>query len=75
MNESISRAAGAAHGQEFGPEKLAALIEDIGRIARCRTTLYEPAGDERRAAASAAAGLLPVVETPATRYAHGGEAA
>ncbi|MEK9644340.1 MAG: 5-amino-6-(D-ribitylamino)uracil--L-tyrosine 4-hydroxyphenyl transferase CofH [Alphaproteobacteria bacterium] len=75
MNESISRAAGASHGQEYGPEKLAALIKGIGRTPRSRTTLYEPVDDDRRAAASAATGLLPVVETPATRYAHGGKAA
>ncbi len=75
MNESISRAAGASHGQELGPAKLAGLIERSGRMPECRTTLYEPVDADRRAAAWAASDLLPVVETPATRYAHGGEVA
>lgn len=40
MNESISRAAGAAHGQELAPEAMEALIRSIGRLPRQRTTLY-----------------------------------
>ncbi len=42
MNESISRAAGAGHGQEMTADKLVALIEDAGRVPRQRTTLYGP---------------------------------
>ena len=40
MNESITRAAGAAHGQEIGPEQLEALIHGAGRIPVQRNTLY-----------------------------------
>ncbi|HEV2093695.1 MAG TPA: 5-amino-6-(D-ribitylamino)uracil--L-tyrosine 4-hydroxyphenyl transferase CofH [Rubrobacter sp.] len=40
MNESISRAAGANHGQEMLPEDLEAMIREIGRTPRRRTTLY-----------------------------------
>jgi FO synthase len=40
MNESISRAAGAAHGQEMPPEGMEATIRAIGRTPRQRTTLY-----------------------------------
>ena len=40
MNESISRAAGARHGQEMPPERMEALIRSAGRIPRQRTTLY-----------------------------------
>jgi FO synthase len=40
MNESISRAAGAAHGQEMPPERMEAAIRAIGRGPRQRTTLY-----------------------------------
>lgn len=40
MNENISRAAGASHGQEMLPEELERLILDIGRTPRRRTTLY-----------------------------------
>jgi FO synthase len=40
MNENISRAAGANHGQEMLPEELEAMILEIGRTPRRRTTLY-----------------------------------
>ncbi len=44
MNESISRAAGAAHGQETTVADLAAAAAAAGRTLRRRTTLYgEPA--------------------------------
>ena len=47
MNESISRAAGAGHGQELPPERMDALIASAGRIARHRTTLYRDPPAER----------------------------
>ena len=40
MNESISRAAGAAHGQEMTPSDLEAMIREVGRTSRRRNTLY-----------------------------------
>ena len=40
MNESISRAAGAVHGQEMPPERMEEAIRAIGRTPRQRTTLY-----------------------------------
>ncbi|MFN2595022.1 MAG: 5-amino-6-(D-ribitylamino)uracil--L-tyrosine 4-hydroxyphenyl transferase CofH [Actinomycetota bacterium] len=40
MNENISRAAGASHGQELTPEEMESLIRSIGRVPRKRTTLY-----------------------------------
>jgi FO synthase len=40
MNESISRAAGASHGQELAPAMMEALIRSVGRHPRERTTLY-----------------------------------
>ena len=47
MNESISRAAGAAHGQEAPPEVLEAAIRALGRTPRQRTTLYgEPPAEQ-----------------------------
>ncbi len=70
MNESISRAAGTVHGQEFGPAAMAALIRAAGRTPRHRTTLYGDAPAERHAASFAAAPLAPVVQTPPV--AHGG---
>jgi FO synthase len=47
MNESISRAAGAAHGQEMPPEGMEAAIRAIGRTPRQRTTLYGTPDPER----------------------------
>jgi FO synthase len=47
MNESISRAAGAAHGQEMPPERLEAAIRAIGRTPRQRTTFYGIPDPER----------------------------
>ena len=64
MNESISRAAGTQHGQEFPPAAMEALIQSIGRTPRQRDTLYRPVVAERRAASLAAAELAPVVMTP-----------
>jgi FO synthase len=44
MNESITRAAGAVHGQELSATDLQRLIRAAGRTPRRRTTLYgEPA--------------------------------
>ena len=43
MNENISRAAGAEHGQELEPRDMEALIRSIGRTPRRRTTLYRSA--------------------------------
>ena len=40
MNESISRAAGASHGQEMTPAMMEGLIRSLGREPRRRTTLY-----------------------------------
>jgi FO synthase len=64
MNESISRAAGTEHGQEFPPEAMEALIRSLGRTPEQRTTLYGSVPEERRAASLNAADLAPVVLTP-----------
>ena len=40
MNENISRAAGASHGQELTPEAMEELVRSIGRTPRRRSTLY-----------------------------------
>jgi FO synthase len=41
MNESISRAAGASHGQEVPPAEMRRVIHRLGRPAAQRTTTYE----------------------------------
>ena len=42
MDENISRAAGAAHGQGMEPDDFAALVAPLGRPLAQRTTLYQP---------------------------------
>jgi 7,8-didemethyl-8-hydroxy-5-deazariboflavin synthase CofH subunit/7,8-didemethyl-8-hydroxy-5-deazariboflavin synthase CofG subunit len=41
MDENISRAAGATHGQEMDVESLRALVEPLGRPLHQRSTLYQ----------------------------------
>ena len=64
MNESISRAAGTQHGQEFPPHEMEALIRSIGRTPQQRSTTYGAVADDRRVASFNAAELAPVVQTP-----------
>ncbi len=64
MNESISRAAGAEHGQEMTPEQMEALIRANGRTPRQRTTLYADAPEERRAASFGAPPCVEPVNPP-----------
>jgi FO synthase len=59
MNESISRAAGAVHGQELTPERMQALVRSVGRIPRQRTTLY---GDPDPAQVKRSFGAPPLSE-------------
>ena len=51
MDESISRSAGASHGQEMHPALMEQIICSAGRRPRLRTTLYGDASLERREAA------------------------
>jgi FO synthase len=64
MNESISRAAGARHGQEMPPERMEELIRANGRVPRQRTTLYGDAPEERRRASFGAPALAEPVNPP-----------
>ena len=65
MNESISRAAGAEHGQETTPEQMEALIRASGRVPRQRTTLYADVPAERRRASFGAPPCAEPVNPPA----------
>jgi len=60
MDETITRSAGAVHGQEMTPGRMEAIIQSIDRIPRQRTTLYGDAPEERYAASFA-----PRLEAPA----------
>lgn len=61
MNESITRAAGAAHGQQLSPRRMAELIAAAGRQPRQRTTLYGDAPAEQAAKALSPAAEQPVL--------------
>ena len=68
MEESISRASGADHGQNLEPEEIERWIRSAGRTPRERTTLYDRV--ERRprddlAASASGAGLRPIPLTNA----------
>ena len=71
MNESITRAAGASHGQEMAPGRMEALIRRAGRSPVQRTTVYDRAPASRVRASFGAPELAPLVETPAKRSARG----
>jgi FO synthase len=64
MNESISRAAGATHGQELGPRQMQQLIAELGRPCRQRTTLYGNANVDQIERASGAAPLVNPYNAP-----------
>jgi FO synthase len=49
MDENISRAAGASHGQELDVAGLSRLVTELGRPLRQRTTLYGTLAPERAA--------------------------
>lgn len=68
MNESISRAAGASHGQEMPPDAMQSVIARIGRVPMQRDTSYRPAAAERIARSYGAPPLLPVRNASAREY-------
>ena len=41
MDENISRAAGASHGQRMDEPAFRAIVEPLGRVLEQRTTVYE----------------------------------
>jgi len=65
MDESISRAAGGAHGTEFSPEAMRELIRSADRTPRQRTTLHDAASTDTQRRADHAPPLAPLVSTPA----------
>jgi FO synthase len=67
MNESITRAAGAAHGQEWSPTMLQQVIIKSGRTPKIRNTLYGQAQDDRIAAAMQAIDLKDLENTAAKK--------
>ena len=46
MDETITRSAGAIHGQEMTPNEMEGIIHSIRRVPRQRNTLYGSAPDD-----------------------------
>jgi hypothetical protein len=67
MNESISRAAGTAHGEDCPPAAMQELIRAAERTPRQRTTLYDSAPGKQTARSFAAPPLSPRLEPPPRR--------
>ncbi|MBF6606114.1 MAG: 5-amino-6-(D-ribitylamino)uracil--L-tyrosine 4-hydroxyphenyl transferase CofH [Chloroflexi bacterium] len=74
MNESISRAAGATHGQELAPEGMEALIRSIGRQPRQRTTLYGQPPEEQVHRSFGAPPLSELIQPTDLRFLRAGKA-
>jgi len=68
MNETITRAAGAGHGQEMPPEAMEAMIRAVGREPRQRTTPYGDPPTAQVAASYGAAPLAEPVNRPAKKF-------
>mgnify|MGYP003673747984 FL=1 len=68
MNETITRAAGAVHGQETAPEQMEARIRRANRQPFQRNTLYGPADEQQSQRSRVAAPLDEIVNTPAHKY-------
>ena len=47
MNESISKAAGSIHGQEFEPLRMETFIRGLGREPVLRDTLYNDISNQK----------------------------
>ena len=68
MNESITRAAGATHGQETSPARIRTLIKTLKRQPKQRTTLYGEVPNERINVGLNALELSAIHNTPAHKY-------
>ncbi|MBL4800452.1 MAG: 5-amino-6-(D-ribitylamino)uracil--L-tyrosine 4-hydroxyphenyl transferase CofH [Emcibacter sp.] len=67
MNESISRAAGTKHGQEFPPERMEQVITSLGRIPHQRTTVYGNADEGQKQKSLTADSLTDIILTTPKR--------
>lgn len=67
MNESITRAAGAEHGQEWHPAQIEKFLTDLQKKPKMRTTRYTQAPAERRRIAMQAGELATIKLNEASR--------
>ena len=68
MNETITRAAGAAHGQETSPEEMESIIRSINRTPRQRNTTYGEVTDLQKQKSFGAVALLEPTYSAAGKY-------
>jgi len=68
MNETITRAAGASHGQETSPEEMERMILSAGRTPRQRTTDYGVVSELQQQRGRGAKTLLEPEYTSAKKY-------
>jgi FO synthase len=68
MNETITRAAGASHGQETSPEEMEEIILSLGRTPRQRTTTYGEVSGAQRQKSFGACELKEPEYTAAKKY-------
>ena len=68
MNETITRAAGASHGQETSAAEMEQIITSIGRRARQRSTTYGEVSAGQKQRSFGALELQPLVYTAAKKY-------
>ena len=67
MNESITRAAGADHGQEWHPSDMEEAILNMGRTPKMRTTNYETAPQRMKKLAYKESSLRQIENTAAQK--------
>jgi len=72
MNETITRAAGASHGQETSPEEMESIISSMGRRPRQRATNYDEITPLQHQRALGANVLLEPSYTSAKKYERSG---
>ena len=68
MNETITRSAGASHGQELAPQEMDALIKRLGREPSQRSTLYGKVSKQQEVKSYSAMPLDDVVNNPVRKY-------
>lgn len=68
MNETITRAAGASHGQETSPEEMEEIIRSLGRTPVQRTTSYGKPADLQVQRSFGASALSDPIYTSAKKY-------
>ncbi|MBV1877803.1 MAG: 5-amino-6-(D-ribitylamino)uracil--L-tyrosine 4-hydroxyphenyl transferase CofH [Pseudomonadales bacterium] len=68
MNETITRAAGASHGQETSPQEMQKIILSLGRVPEQRTTTYNTVTDSQQKKSMLAGPLVEPTFTAVKKY-------